>query len=147
MRSVEAIAYDVLACAEAWDPDARLVGNVRADELAHLARHMRAVQSLRLVERANVNGPFRAGVVRVGALVDDYCRTWWTDVDRDALRQDLAALLTEVADQVAVVARARALEQAATIAEDLTVHSHRVIAQTAAEVARRIRALARVPVG
>jgi hypothetical protein len=31
------IARDVAACAAAWTPDARLIGNVRADELLALA--------------------------------------------------------------------------------------------------------------
>lgn len=38
MRDVESIARDVLACADAWEPAACLMGNVRADELAALAR-------------------------------------------------------------------------------------------------------------
>lgn len=38
MRDLGAIAAEVLTCAEAWEPEVRVLGNVRADELAHLAR-------------------------------------------------------------------------------------------------------------
>lgn len=38
IRDIETIAREVLACAQSWMPEARLVGNVRADEVARLAR-------------------------------------------------------------------------------------------------------------
>lgn len=38
-RPIHAIAQDVLACAMAWEAGARLIGNVRADEIAILARY------------------------------------------------------------------------------------------------------------
>lgn len=37
MRGLEEIAAEVLRCALAWDRESRIVGNVRADELAKLA--------------------------------------------------------------------------------------------------------------
>lgn len=37
-RKPEEIARDVLQCAEAWEPQARLLGNVSAEEIAYLAR-------------------------------------------------------------------------------------------------------------
>lgn len=37
MRDIESIARDVLCCAISHDPDARLIGNVRASEVAALA--------------------------------------------------------------------------------------------------------------
>lgn len=41
MRSLEQIAVDTLQCATAHEPASRIVGNVRADELALLAmRHI-----------------------------------------------------------------------------------------------------------
>lgn len=47
MRDLEAIAVDVHQCATSWEPGARLIGNVRADEIAHLAAE---VMRLRRVE-------------------------------------------------------------------------------------------------
>jgi hypothetical protein len=38
------IAEEVLRCAAAWEPDARLIGNVRAADIALLARHVLAAQ-------------------------------------------------------------------------------------------------------
>lgn len=37
MRDPETIARETLKCALAWEPDARLIGNVRASEAAALA--------------------------------------------------------------------------------------------------------------
>lgn len=36
-QSVETIAVDVLRCAMAWEPDAKLIGNVTARDVARLA--------------------------------------------------------------------------------------------------------------
>lgn len=38
MRNPLAIAIDLSRCASSWEPEARLLGNIRADELAFLAR-------------------------------------------------------------------------------------------------------------
>lgn len=37
-QRVEAAARELLACAEAWEPDVCLFGNVRADEIASVCR-------------------------------------------------------------------------------------------------------------
>lgn len=37
MRPIAEIAHDVAVCGRAWEPGARLIGNVRADEIAALA--------------------------------------------------------------------------------------------------------------
>ena len=44
---VGAICVDLLACASAWDPATRLLGNVRADEIAMVADKARAVDGMR----------------------------------------------------------------------------------------------------
>jgi len=44
-RATHEIATDLIACAAAWDDCVRLVGNVRADEIAHLARDLLAAQA------------------------------------------------------------------------------------------------------
>jgi len=41
-RTIIEIANDVLTCALSWAPNARLMGNVRADEIVRLARYLAA---------------------------------------------------------------------------------------------------------
>lgn len=46
---LERIAANVYACAVSWEPEARLIGNVRAGDIAKLALH--AVDPLRELDR------------------------------------------------------------------------------------------------
>lgn len=46
MRDIKDIAVDVLECAESWAPEACLMGSVRADEVALLARAVTTVVEL-----------------------------------------------------------------------------------------------------
>lgn len=58
----EGVAGDVLACAESWEPSARLLGNVRADEIAALCRAFIRYRAECMAWRAadDANGsPFR----------------------------------------------------------------------------------------
>ena len=41
-----AIVADVLACAEAWAPEARVIGNVRADEIAAMCHELAAARAV-----------------------------------------------------------------------------------------------------
>jgi len=45
MRDLITIAEDVLECAQAWESDVRLMGNVKAEEIALLAQSMIKVLS------------------------------------------------------------------------------------------------------
>jgi hypothetical protein len=46
MRPIADIASDVAVCGRAWEPEVRLIGNVRADEVAALAEFVLAQTSL-----------------------------------------------------------------------------------------------------
>ncbi len=57
MRTIRDIALDLYLCADSWDPDVCLLGNVTARELAALARHV--VETPALLERETVQGAIK----------------------------------------------------------------------------------------
>jgi len=50
MRPIAEIARDVAVCGRAWEPGVRLIGNVRADEIAALAEFVLAQSALAVHE-------------------------------------------------------------------------------------------------
>lgn len=79
MRPIHEIAQDVHACATAWVPEARLVGNVRADEIAYLAEYAMAADlglarssTIKLVPEgvAALEARIRAGYVALQNVAD-----------------------------------------------------------------------------
>lgn len=79
MRPIHEIAQDVHACASAWVPEARLVGNVRADEVSRLAVYAMAADlgltrasTIRLVPHgvAALEARIAAGYAALQAVVE-----------------------------------------------------------------------------
>lgn len=67
VRTIPVIAEDVIECAEAWEPAVCLLGNVRADEVARLARYAAAACAADVLR-----GKEPAPAVDAGRLAEAY---------------------------------------------------------------------------